>query len=440
LYLSTEVVALLILCVVVVLYVTEVIPLAVTTVLGCSALVWFQCCKATVAFSGFTNYVTWLVIGMVMVGGALFETGAADVIGRAIVRITGPSEKGLVLGMFPVVMLMSAFLNNSSTTATFLPIVQGVSASSGGKVRLKMLAMPLAFAATTGGMCTLVGSTPPLLVNGALENLGYAPFGFFEFAIIGVPICVLVLIYSLTVCPLMGERMWGKQIAEEQAALAREGTANVVVEQVAADAKQKGKMWTSGAILLLCVLGFTLQPSFSDYIDLGTIAITGAMLTVVTRCIPTVKRLWELTDWNTFFVLGGAIGFAKGLEVSGAGQLVADTVLAWMGDASPFIIWAVFCLVAVILTQMMSNTAACAMMAPMGMFVAQGLGVDPLPWMMGLATATAAAYMTPVGTPPNTIVLMPGKYSFMDYVKLGGLFQLLSFIAVCIIVPIVWPF
>ena len=89
---------------------------------------------------------------------------------------------------------------------------------------------------------------------------------------------------------------------------------------------------------------------------------------------------------------------------------------------------------------MMSNTAATAMMAPIGIFIAQGLGVSPLTFMMGLATACAGAYMTPVGTPPNTIVLGPGRYTFMDYIKLGGVLQLISFAIVLIVVPIFWQF
>jgi len=439
--LSTAVVALLVLAVVMVLYITEVIPLAVTTLLGCSALVWCQCAPAKVTFAGFTSYVTWLVIGMVMVGAALFETGAADVIGRAIIKISGPNEKKIIMIAFPVAMVMSAFLNNTSTTATFTPIIQGVAATSNGKVRDKMLLMPLAFAATSGGMLTLVGSTPTLLVNGALEANGFAPFGFFTFAIVGAPVCIALLIYALTVTPLMGQKMWGKQIAEEQAALAKEMPADAAeaLEQVEYSPAQKRKMYYAGAILALCILGFMFQPQLKAYYDLGTVAITGAMLTVVFGCIPTVQRLYELTDWNTFFVLGGAMGFAKGLDAAGSGKLVADTVLAWMGDSSAFAIFAAFVLVGLILTQCMSNTATTAMMAPMGIFVAQGLGVSPLPFMMGLATACAAAYMTPVGTPPNTIVLTPGKYTFMDYIKLGTPFQILSYIIVLIVVPIFWP-
>jgi di/tricarboxylate transporter len=185
------------------------------------------------------------------------------------------------------------------------------------------------------------------------------------------------------------------------------------------------------------------QPSFADSkvftFTLGTVAITGAMLTVICRTM-TIKRLYELTDWNTFFVLGGAIGFAAGFDKCGAGKLIADTAITYVGGASTFIFFATFCLIGLILTQMMSNTATTAMMAPIGLFVASGLGFSPLPLLMGLACVCAAAYMTPVGTPPNTIVLGPGNYKFMDYVKLGGLFQLISYLIIISLVPMIWPF
>ena len=153
------------------------------------------------------------------------------------------------------------------------------------------------------------------------------------------------------------------------------------------------------------------------------------MLTVTLGTM-SIKRLYELTDWNTFFVLGGAIGLAAGLDQSGAGKLIADTAVHYVGNSSAFIVFATFCLVGVILTQMMSNTATTAMMAPIGIFVANGIGFSPIPLLMGLACCCAAAYMTPVGTPPNTIVLGPGNYRFMDYMKMGGLFQLISFIII----------
>jgi len=431
---SPAVIALIILGIVVFFYVTEWLPIAVTTVLGCLALVWLQVAKFSVAFSGFAADTLWLVMGMVMVGAALFETGLANEMGRSIIKFIGASEKKIILIVYPLAMLMSAFLNNTSTTATFTPIIQAISAKSKGLVSAKKLLMPLAFAATSGGMLTLVGSTPPVIVHGLMISLKLPTFGFFEWGYVGLPICIALIIYTMTIGQAFAKRMWKNEIEEESKA-----QLDVVIEHVE---QPKNKMWLAGGVLAFCILGFILQPQFETNkafsFTLGTVAITGAMLTVVLRTM-SIKRLYELTDWNTFFVLGGAIGFAAGLDKSGAGKLIADTAIYYVGNQSPFVIFATFCLVGVLLTQMMSNTATTAMMAPIGIFVANGMGFSPLPLLMGLATVCAAAYMTPVGTPPNTIVLGPGKYKFMDYMKMGGIFQLVSFIIVIFLVPMIWP-
>ena len=424
---SPAVMGIIILLLVIVLYVTEIIPLAVTAVGGALLMIWFQVTTFATAFSGFASDSTWMVIGMVMVGAALFETGLAATMGAAIMKAIN-SEAKLILIVYPFAMLMSAFLNNSATTSTFMPIIQAISASSGGKISAKRMLMPLAFAATSGGMLTLVGSTPPVLVNGLMEKTeGLTPFGFFEFGYIGLPICVLLIIYCLTIGQAMTKRMWKD---EEE-----------VVQNVVIETKQysKTKMTTAGLILAFCIIGFVLQGTvFSSYFTLGTVSTTGAMLTVICGCM-SIKRLYELTDWNTFFVLAGAIGFAAGLDKCGSGQLIADKTVEMLGNSSSFVVYAAFVSIGIIMTQMMSNTACTAMMGPIGIFVAQGMGFSPMPILMGLANGCAAAYMTPVGTPPNTIVLGGGNYSFMDYVKLGTPFQVISMVVIIAGCPLIWP-
>jgi anion transporter len=417
------------LLVVLVLYVTEVVPLAVTAVLGCLLMVWFQVTPWATAMGGFASDSTWLVVGMVMVGSSLFETGLADTMGLAIMKRIGASETRLILIVYPVVMLMSGFLNNSATTATFLPIIQSIASTSKGTVSTKRVLMPLAFAATTGGMLTLVGSPPPVLVNAVLDNTeGVESFGFLEFGIVGLPVCIVLIVYCLTIARWIANVIWKDEIAAE---IANQQT-EVVLEQ---KVYSKSKMIYSGLILGFCVVGFILQSTLlSSYFTLGTVSTTGAMLTVILGCC-SIKRLYELNDWNTFFVLAGAIGFAAGLDKCGSGQLIADKTVAIIGNSGPFIIFAAFTVIGVILTQMMSNTATAAMMAPIGVAIAQGMGFSVLPLAMGIASGCAAAYMTPVGTPLNTIVLGAGNYNFMDYVKLGILCQVVA----TIMIIIVWP-
>ena len=92
------------------------------------------------------------------------------------------------------------------------------------------------------------------------------------------------------------------------------------------------------------------------------------------------------------------------------------------------------------LTQFMSNTAAAALLAPIGISIAQSIGVSPFPVLMAIGIAASCAFTTPVATPPNTLILGPGKFHFMDYVKVGLPLVLVSMIVCTVIIPLVWPF
>jgi di/tricarboxylate transporter len=121
--------------------------------------------------------------------------------------------------------------------------------------------------------------------------------------------------------------------------------------------------------------------------------------------------------------------------------MIADAVIGVMGaNPSPYLIVAVLFIVTVVLTNLMSNTATAALLCPIGLAIARGLGADPRAVVLSIAVAASAAFMTPMGTPPNTIVLGPGRYLFMDYVKVGWPVTLITFIMAVILLPMLWPF
>ncbi|MPN06760.1 hypothetical protein SDC9_154017 [bioreactor metagenome] len=121
--------------------------------------------------------------------------------------------------------------------------------------------------------------------------------------------------------------------------------------------------------------------------------------------------------------------------------MIADQVVGMLGGhPNPLYVTAVLFLLSGGLTQFMSNTACTALLAPIGISIAKGLGASPQAVLMAIAVAASCAFSTPVGTPPNTLVLGPGQYRFMDYVKAGTGLVVVCFIVSIIIIPIVWPF
>lgn len=410
-----------------ILYVTEWIPLAITAVGACVAMALLGVVDFSVAFSGFSSDVVFLVAGMVVVGAALVESGASQLLGQALLKRAGASERGLLVVAILVAGVLSAFLNNTTVTAMFIPLIMGMAVSSQGRIRPTNLLMTIAFATSAGGMMTVAGSTPPLIVQGVLDRAGLRPFGFFEFAWVGAPILLILLVYTL----LFGYPATQRLLARRPAGIAETWVAGDGTNPVP---RNKRKIAVSSLVMLLCVGLFA-----SGVLPMGLTAMLGAVLVIVGGGI-TDREAYRRMDWNTVFVLAGSMGIAAALDKSGGGKLLADFVLRALGPSvSPFTVLAAVCGLGLVLTQLTSNTAVTAMLAPIALFLSQEMGVSPYPMLMAIATTCAAAFATPVATPPNTLVLTAG-YRFTDYLVVGGLLAVLSYGVVILLVPIVWPF
>ena len=422
---------LIVLAVMAVLFVTEIIPLAITSLGGAITLGLMGIITPKVVFSGLSDSTVVLFAGMFVVGAALFYTGLAQKIGETVVSHAGTSENGLMLAIMLVTATMSAFLSNTGTTAALLPVVVGICAVA--KIPASRQLMPLAFAAGIGGIITMVGTPPNIIVSGTLSKFGIEPFGFFEFAWIGIPLTVATIVFMM----LVGKHLLPKHEITDAGDVEQE----VAAEDISNDPK---KQLYSGLILLgviiAMILGDPLKTYFGINLPLSMVAVIGAMLCVLTGCL-NEKQAYTSIDWVTIFLFAGMMPVATALDQSGAGKMIADAVIGVMGsDPSPYFATAVLFALSCIMTQFMSNTASCALFAPIGISIAQGMGADPHAVLMAIGVAASCAFGTPVGTPPNTLVLGPGQYKFTDYVKAGVPLILVCFVVSLIIIPMVWPF
>ena len=422
---------LIVLAVMAVLFVTEIIPLAITSLGGAITLGLMGIITPKVVFSGLSDSTVVLFAGMFVVGAALFYTGLAQKIGETVVSHAGTSENGLMLAIMLVTAIMSAFLSNTGTTAALLPVVVGICAVA--KIPASRQLMPLAFAAGIGGIITMVGTPPNIIVSGTLAKFGEKPFGFFEFAWIGIPLTIATIIFMM----LIGKHLLPKHEITDAGDVEQE----VAAEDISNDPK---KQLFSGLILLgvilAMILGEPLKEHFGINLPLSMVAVIGAMLCVLTGCL-NEKQAYTSIDWVTIFLFAGMMPVATALDQSGAGKMIADAVIGVMGaDPSPYFATAVLFILSCVMTQFMSNTASCALLAPIGISIAQGMGADPHAVLMAIGVAASCAFGTPVGTPPNTLVLGPGQYKFTDYVKAGVPLILVCFVVSLIIIPMVWPF
>lgn len=423
---SAAVVTLIVLAVVALLFVTEIVPLAITAMGGALALGVLGIIPMKEVFSGLSNSTVVLFAGMFVIGASMFHTGLAQKLGESVVRMVGKSENGLMAGTMIIAAVISSVSSNTGTTAALMPVIVGI--CSVAKIPASRQLMPLAFGAGLGGIITLVGTPPNIIAAGALKAAGLQPFGFFEFAWIGIPLTVAGILYMM----FIGKHLLPKEVLSVDIKIDEEAAA-----EAKAGSTDPKKMCITAATLIGVVIAMALDlPQF----PLEVAAITGAIILVLTKCL-TEKQAYTGIDWVTIFLFAGMMPIALAMDQSGAGKLIADQVVGLLGGSpSPLMVTIVLFALSCGLTQFMSNTAATALLAPIGISIAQSLGASPQAVLMAIAVAASCAFATPVGTPPNTLVLGPGNYKFMDYVKAGTGLVLVCFVISVIIIPMVWPF
>ena len=406
----------------IIMFVWEKVPLAVTSMVVCVALVLTGVLDLKQAFAGFIDSNVILFVAMFIVGGALFETGMANKVGGVITHFA-KTEKQLIFIIMVVVGVMSGFLSNTGTAAVLIPVVIGVAAKS-GFTRSRLL-MPLVFAAALGGNLSLIGAPGNLIAQSALQNIG-SGFGFFEYAKVGLPMLVCGILYFLTI---------GYKFLPNNSNSSEVGS---IGEQRDYSHVPRWKQILSLVVLIATILGmiFEKQPGIS----LTVAGCIGALVLVITGVL-TEKQAYKAIDSQTIFIFGGTLALAKALEMTGAGKLVADQVIGLLGNnSSPFMLLVVVFALSVVMTNFMSNTATVALLVPVSLSIAAGMGADPRAVLMATVIGSSCAYATPIGMPANMMVLSAGGYKFVDYAKSGIPLIIVSTIVSLILLPILFPF
>jgi di/tricarboxylate transporter len=450
--LSPAMLTLLVLCVMAILFITELVPLALTAMAGAMTLGVLGVIPSSVVFSGLSNSTVVLFAAMFVIGAAMFHTGLAQWLGTLVVKGCGSGEKSLMFGTMLIAALLSSISSNTGTTAALMPVVIGI--CSAARIAPTRQLMPLAFAAGFGGTITLVGTPPNIIANAALKAGELQPFGFFEFGKIGIPMTLIGIAYMM----LIGSKLLPKNrefVQEDSDVDIAPGTGNaqkadaphMMAGQIEASSDGlsvggKGsealhKRWITGLTLLAVVVVMALDVK---RVPLEMAASIGAAFLVLTGCIGE-KLAYRSIDWVTIFLFAGMMPVATALDKSGAGKLIADSVINLMGgNPSPYLLTAVLFILSAGLTQFMSNTASAALLCPIGLSIAKGIDCSPHAVIMAVCIAASCAFATPVGTPPNTLVLGAGQYRFMDYVKAGLPLVIIYLVFCTFYIPMIWPF
>lgn len=406
----------------VIMFVWEKIPLSITAMILSVGLTVTGVLSPKEAFAGFVDSNVLLFMAMFIVGAAFFETGMAQSVGSVITKLA-KTEKMLIVAVMLITGIMSGFLSNTGTAAVLIPVAIGIAQKSGYN-HAKFL-MPLVLASAMGGNLSLIGAPGNMIAQSALQQINLS-FGFFDYALIGLPVLVVGIIYFL----VAGYKLLPEQPSREVGAVYEED----------ADYSQvpNWKKYMSAIVLICTVVAMIFEEAIG--IKLYVTAWIGALVLVATGVISETAAVKSI-DMKTILLFVGSLSLATALVKTGAGGVVAHSIISVLGDnPSPYIVMAVIFILSAVLTNFMSNTAATALLVPIGLHLASQIGADPKAVLMATVIGASCAYATPIGMPANTMVYNIAGYSFMDYVKVGAPLIVVATIVSLILLPIFFPF
>lgn len=421
---SPQIITLIFLVFAIVMFAWEKIPLSVTAMIVAVGLALTGVLTPAEAFSGFVNSNVLLFMGMFIVGAAFFDTGMAQKVGGVVTKFA-KTERQLIVAVMLITGLMSGILSNTGTAAVLIPVLIGISAKS-GFARSKLM-IPLVLAAAMGGNLSLIGAPGNMIAQSALEEIGMS-FSFFEYAKVGLPILLVGIAYMA---------LFGYKLLPNHSDLELDSD-SVFAKHTDYAEVPAWKQNVSLIVLILTVLAMIFEKQIG--VKLFISAWVGGLALIVSGVL-TEKKAMKSIDMHTILLFVGSLALAKALEKSGAGSLIADTIISTLGnEPSPLILLFVVLVLSAIMTNFMSNTATTALLVPISLSIANALGADPRAVLMATVIGGSMAYATPIGMPANTMVYGIGGYSFRDYVKAGAPLILVSLVVSMILLPILFPF
>jgi sodium-dependent dicarboxylate transporter 2/3/5 len=448
-----------ILAAVVVLWVTEAIPMPVTAMLGAAAAVVLRVAPAREVFAPFADPLMFLFIGAFILARAITLHGLDRRLAYAVLShpLIAASPSRILFAFGAVTALISGWISNTATTAMMFTIGLAILAflrRSEGETGITLhpsysmaLMLMTSFAASIGGLATPVGTPPNVIGIGFIRSELNVAFPFFQWMMIGVP-TVIVLFAFLFVYLNKVSSSGRVRFSGLGDMLARE--------------KEKAGGWSRGEISALVAFSVTVvlwvlpgfvaviagetSPAYRSLMAMipeGVAAVIGASLLFL---LPGAKGARAITwreaaeiDWGIVLLYGG--GFSLGVLSfqTGLAEAMGRSLLAWMPSSGDTALLIGSTVIAAALSEVTSNTASANMIVPVVISVAQAAGGDPLAPALGATMGASMGFMLPVSTPCNAIVYGSGRIPLAKMMRYGALLDVAGVIVIIAFVKLLLP-
>jgi len=397
------------------------LPMATTAIAACAAMVIFGVTDFSTAFGQYAASSMVLLLGIMVVGAGMTESGVAYAIAGIVTKFSNNDERKIIAIAYIISYVLSAFMATSSVLAMFMAILFGMNTKD-RRIQHRNLIMPILVSSIFGGISTLVGSTQQIYANGLIEPLGYQ-FKVFDFLPTGLILGAIGFIYCVFIGYPRGKKIWGdREIAE-----------GAEIQSVSGEKINKKTFYTMIAIMLFMVVGFV-----TEFISAAMTATVAGVLCIMTGCV-TQKKAISSINWNVLGRLGGVLGLSKVLTAAGSIDLMSTWVQSIIGtNMSPYILFAVCVLLAQLLSMVLFNSTAILLVLSFVLTFVETMGLNPVAFAMGITLGASVVFSSPLAGTSNQMTMAAG-YRFKDFIRYGLPLDIAGYVALIIFVPMFFP-
>ncbi len=443
-------------------WITEPIPIPVTSLVGPTLCVVLGVVKMKDAFAAFANPMIFLFMGGFMIAKAMMVNGLDKRIAYGIMSMkwVGDSPRRIFMAIGLACMLCSGWISNTATAAMMFPIALGLleairemMAANGKVIDLRSykyatgLMLMTAYACSIGGVLTPIGTPPNIIMLGFLSEMADIHVSFFDWMVWGF----VAMIAYFVIAYIVLSRMFPADVEHI------EGAQELIQQKVKALGKwtnaQKNTLFAFIVAVVLWVMPGILSiiygsdsevlKTYNRFFPEAVVAMVGALLMFF---LPVNKKWSKMTiswkdavagvEWGTLLLFGGGLAMGGMMYSTGLSAWIGDQIIGFMGgNPSELLLVSVFCVMSLLLSELTSHTAATNMIGPLAIGAAVSAGFSPVPVAVGVALSASLGFMLPVSTPPNAIVYASGYIPITKMIKTG---VYIDFIGIAIVtIPIV---